>query len=234
MFGALQSLAKLEPAGIWAVEAKKLREQIRKVFLRNGIFVDNAESSHTALHTAMWAVWFGLVAPAELAAIRRLFAERGMACSVYGAQFLLDAEFQVGMEQTAIDQMRSRGKHSWLGMKDHGATMTMEAWSDEEKPNQDWSHAWGAAPANLIPRRLCGVRPTAPGFKEFVVEPKPGDVAEFMFRMPTPHGEIKLEKSGRKYQLTVPESTQASVDGRTLAPGKHEWESEIGKLSVRN
>lgn len=39
-------------------------------------------------------------------------------------------------------------------MIDQGSTITMEAWSLKAKPNQDWNHAWGAAPANLLPRYL--------------------------------------------------------------------------------
>jgi hypothetical protein len=43
-----------------------------------------------------------------------------------------------------------------------GATITLEAWDDRFKPNQDWNHAWSAAPANLIPGRLMGITPAEP------------------------------------------------------------------------
>ena len=46
------------------------------------------------------------------------------------------------------------GPRSWLGMMKQGSTITLEAWNMKDKPNLDWNHAWGAAPANLIPRFL--------------------------------------------------------------------------------
>lgn len=44
-----------------------------------------------------------------------------------------------------------------------GATTTMEAWTEDEKPNLTYSHAWGATPADVIPRYLVGALPTTPG-----------------------------------------------------------------------
>ena len=77
-----------------------------------------------------------------------------MACSPYFAQYLLEALFKSGRRDAAIALLVSEGPRSWLGMLRQGATMTMEAWSLDAKPNQDWNHAWGAAPANLLPRFL--------------------------------------------------------------------------------
>ena len=38
---------------------------------------------------------------------------------------------------------------------DVGSTITLEAWDNRFKPNQDRDHPWGAEPADLIPRRRC-------------------------------------------------------------------------------
>ena len=91
----------------------------------------------------------------------------------------------------------------------------MEAWDDSFKPNQDWNHAWGAAPANVIPRRLAGIRPGANGFSRFVVDPKPGDLKSFAITHPTPHGPIALEYANGKYRLTVPDGTEAIVSNES-------------------
>ena len=48
-------------------------------------------------------------------------------------------------------------------MLDVGSTITMEAWAAKYKPNLDWNHAWAAAPANIVPRYVLGVRPLSPG-----------------------------------------------------------------------
>ena len=93
----------------------------------------------------------------------------------------------------------------------------MEAWDDAIKPNQDWNHAWGAAPANIIPRFFCGIRPTQPGFKRFVVEPQNCGL-EFSFKHPTPHGLIELDSCGK---LIVPAGTEAEYKGQILSAGCH-------------
>ena len=221
LYTSLRAMAELEPEADYAQKAAELKKSIRKYLFKNGIFVDNANSSHTALHTAMWAVAFDLAEPEDLPTLQDLMRRKGMACSVYGAQYLLDAEFACGMQAEAYSHLVSTGERSWLGMLSAGATITMESWSDAEKPNQDWNHAWGAAPANLIPRRLCGIRPLEPGFAKFTVDPKAEMVSEFTLRHPTIHGAIILKKSSGKYFLTVPENTCAIYKGCELLPGEH-------------
>ena len=206
-YDALRTLAELDPQGGYGARAALALAlaDIRRLFWRDGLYRDSWKSGHTSLHTAMFALAMGVATPEETAPLLEVIRQKGMACSVYGAQFLLDACFANGAEQHAIDLMRSEGPRSWLNMLAQGATMTMEAWDNETKPNQDWNHAWGAAPANLIPRRLCGVRPVANGFREFVVDPKPGDVRAFRLVHPTPHGPITVEyEIGKGCEVKAP------------------------------
>ncbi len=223
---ALLAMHELEPAAGYGAWAEKLRAIIRKTFHRaDGRFVDNAESSHMALHTAMFALTFGLADPEDVSALTGYIRSRGMACTVYGAQFLLDACFANGLGDYAIELLRSEGPRSWLNMMKQGSTVSMEAWSNECKPNQDWNHAWGAAPANVIPRRLCGVRPTAPGFARFEIDPQPGPLEFFRLRHPTVHGPVELEYDSGRGSVMVPPGTVGRLpDGRELAPGKHDFE----------
>ena len=77
-----------------------------------------------------------------------------------------------------------------------GFTITTEAWDLLYKPNLDWNHAWGAAPANIVARGLLGIRPTAPGFAAYEVKPRLGGVARATYRYPTPRGAIVVEADG--------------------------------------
>ena len=119
-----------------------------------GLYRDGVGSSHASLHANVAALDFGLVPEAHVAHVADFIAGKGMACSPYFAQYLLEALFKSGRRDAAIALLVSEGPRSWLGMLRQGATMTMEAWSLDAKPNQDWNHAWGAAPANLLPRFL--------------------------------------------------------------------------------
>ena len=162
---ALRNLELLIPGNGYGKTALEVQEKIFKSFRRsNGMFADNTASDHTALHTAVLALALDIAEKKDSDALADFIVKKGMACSVYMAQFLLDACFKNNKAQYAIDLMRSEGERSWLNMIKQGSTISMEAWSNACKPNQDWNHAWGAAPANVIPRRLVGIRPTRVGY----------------------------------------------------------------------
>ena len=92
-----------------------------------------------------------------------------------------------------VSTMASTGERSWWHMvHDVGSTLALEAWDTRFKPNQDWNHAWGAAPANLIPRRVAGVRPKSPGCGLVAIEPDPGPLVRFEARVPTVRGGIDV------------------------------------------
>ena len=88
--------------------------------------------------------------------------------------------------------MTSEGDRSWLGMMGQGSTVTMEAWSLKAKPNQDWNHAWGTPPLNLIARYVLGVRPLKPGFAEYETKPRLGGLGRVEGTVPTPRGPVKV------------------------------------------
>ena len=169
--------------------------------LKNGLFVDHPGSTHTSLHSAMFAIRFGVADAAEYPALVSVIRSGGMACSVYGAQFLLEACYRCGLADHALALMAGGGLRSWQNMLDKGATITMEAWDDSLKPNQDWNHAWGAAPANIIPRGLCGIRPLSPGFGMFDVNPQIASLSSVSLRQPTKHGPIELEIQNGRMEL---------------------------------
>jgi hypothetical protein len=68
----------------------------------------------------------------------------------------------------------------------------MEAWDLKYKENLDWNHAWGAAPANIIPRYLMGVRPLEPGFSTVLIQPQPGNLEHASATVPTIRGAVKV------------------------------------------
>ena len=74
---------------------------------------------------------------------------------------------------------------------DEGATITMESWNDGGKGNSDWTHPWGAAPANIIPRFIMGIRPLEPGFSKALIQPLPGHLGAAAFSQPTVRGTIQ-------------------------------------------
>ena len=95
-----------------------------------------------------------------------------------------------------------------------GTTITWEAWDQRFKPNQDWNHAWGAAPANLIPRYVLGVQPLEAGWGRVIIRPNPGVLKSAEGKIPTPRGPILVNwENGNifKLSLALPPGVSAKV-----------------------
>jgi len=222
LYDALKAMFDITGDNKYLEIASEFKASVRKHLMHNGLFVDSIGSTHTAQHTAMFALLYGFCdSQEEIDRHRAIVLSKDMACSVYGAQFLLEACFAGNMSDHGIKLMTSKGQRSWFNMINSGATTAMESWGDEFKDNQDWTHAWGAAPANIVTRCLCGIRPLAAGFKRFAVDPRPGSLSSFYVRQPTIHGAIELDWQPDCVTLTVPENTEAVYQDRILPPGKH-------------
>ncbi len=114
-----------------------------------------------------------------------------MACSVYGAQYLLEALYKGGEAEHALELMPSDSDRSWLNMLRIGSTMTTEAWDELFKANLTWNHAWGSAPVNITARKLMGIDPLSPTFKQFRICPQPAYLEKASIRVPTIRGPIE-------------------------------------------
>ena len=220
LYGALKVMFELTGDKSYLERAEKIRCAIRTHFIRDGKFVDSVNSEHTAIHTVIMALYFELAEGDEIDFCRNVILARDMACGVYVSHYLLEVCFRYDMAEHGIKLMTSESDRSWFNMLREGSTITMEAWGCKFKPNMDWNHAFAAAPANIIPRMLCGIRPLEAGFKRFTVAPQ-ADGLEFTFRMPTVNGEIKLVWKKDEKLLTVPENSEALWQGKLLSAGIH-------------
>jgi alpha-L-rhamnosidase len=193
--------------------AKSMNEKLADP--ATGLYVDGEGSRHSSLHANMFPLAFGLVPPNRRGPVKDFVRSRGMACSVYGAQFLMDALFDAGAEEHAIALMTAAGDRSWRHMiEEVGTTITLEAWDTKYKANQDWNHAWGAAPANVLPRKLLGIEPVTPGWSRFQIYPRLGPLKWAEGRTPTPYGAVTVRaESGPEFHLnvTIPAGTTSMV-----------------------
>ena len=183
---------------------------------KKGVFHDGVDTDHASLHTNMMALTFGLVPQKDRDRVMAFIRSRGMACSVYGSQFLMDATYMAGDADYGLSLLTSQSDRSWYNMIRAGSTMTMEAWDNKYKPNQDWNHVWGAVPANIIPRKLMGIEPLQPGWKTFRIRPQIGSLEWATIKMPTLKGDIHVScKQGAtdyRMQVVIPFNTNAFVE----------------------
>ena len=112
--------------------------------------------------------------------------------------------------------------------------MTMEAWDLKYKPNSDWNHAWGAAPANIIPAYMWGIMPVKPGYSKAVIMPQLGRLNYSQISVPTIRGNIVAEfkNSGKskEYLIIIPANMECDfiLDGvNTLTVKLHPGTNKI-------
>ena len=192
------------------------RESFQQVFYNPalGLYRDGIGTDHASLHANLFPLAFGLVPASERPHIAQWLASRGMAGSVYAAQYLLQALFENDEDTAALHLITAPGDRSWKHMVDSGATITWEAWDQKYKPNQDWNHAWGAAPANLLPRFVLGAEALTPGWAAARIKPHPGDLSSAEGKIPTPRGELFIRwKRADTFRLSVvlPTGMQAEI-----------------------
>ena len=180
-----------------------------------GLFVDGAGTNHSSMHANFFPLAFGLVPDDKLAGVLKWLEQQDMRCSPYAAQYFMEALFENGKDTHAMQLMLADGDRSWKHMLDSGTTISWEAWDLKYKPNQDWNHAWGAAPANLLPRFVLGVRPAKPGWQLATIRPMTSGLKSAKGKVPTPRGSVQVgwtNESTFKLSLTLPEGMTANID----------------------
>ncbi len=204
---------------------------------KSGVYVDGVGTDHASLHSNMMALAFNIVPEEHVASVVDFIKSRGMACSVYGSQYLLEALYHAHESDYALQLMTATHDRSWYNMIEIGSTITLEAWDMKYKPNADWNHAWGATPANIIPRYLWGIQPKTPGYDTVVIKPQLGSLSSSSITVPTLRGQIK----GR-YTLDADETKSYHIEIPSNMSGEFYLEEETpaqvvlngGEISVRD
>lgn len=220
-----RALKKEADASELESRAKGVYDSFNRVFFdpARGVYIDGEGSTHASLHANMFALAFGLTSQGQREKVADFVQSRGMACSVYGAQYLLEALFEAGRDKYAIQLMTAKTKRSWWHMIELGSTMTLEAWDAEFKSNLTWNHAWGAAPANIISRHVLGVRAAEPGYKTLLIAPQLGDLKWAKGKVPTALGPVTVNATNGdifRTEVSIPSNSKARVEVPHRAAGK--------------
>jgi hypothetical protein len=251
-------LGKDEEVNEYELRAAKTKKAINEQLFdkATGAYVDGIGTNHSSIHANMFPLAFGIVPESRQTSVVEFIKSRGMAASVYGAQYLMEGLYKVGEADYALELLISTSDRSWYNMIRIGSTITLEAWDMKYKPNADWNHAWGAVPANIIPRGLWGIRPAEPGFAVASITPQMGDLKKSSIKSPTIRGpivgeykyvnprlqrysieipanmvaEFELETSSDKVLKHNGKKVNSSFGGIRLTPGKHEIELVVNSF----
>lgn len=193
----------------FAYRAARVKKSINEQLFdeEKGYYVDGVGTDHGSLHANMILLAFDAVPESRQKSVVEHVKSRGMACSVYGSQYLMEALYKAGEDQYAHELMSATHDRSWYNMIKIGSTITLEAWDMKYKVNADWNHAWGATPGNIIPRFMWGIQPVTPGFGRVKIEPQMGDLEKSTLTYPTVRGPIKAA-----YQKVNPQQTDYTFE----------------------
>lgn len=234
-----RAVGKNDEADRYAASFEKGRSAFNEALYLSGkgAYRDGVGTDHTSSHASLFTLAFGLVPDDKLPAVTEFLVKRGMTCSVYAAQYLLEGLFKNGAGQAAVALITAKGDRSWRHMVDSGTTITWEAWDQKYKPNQDWNHAWGAAPANLLPRFVLGVEPVSPGWELARIFPHPSGLTQAKGKIPTPRGPVSIEwgNHGGSFalKLDLPAGMKALIDVPAASPSSQLLVNDAVATSVR-
>lgn len=221
-----------EQAAHYHHRAQELRQAIRERFLcpERGALVDCREgeewSAKIGQQANALAVLFGVFdnpeeASRALEAVREPSPGVVQVGSPYFSFYLLQALYQQGQHEAALDYIRQR----WGAMLDAGATTCWETW----RPVWSLCHAWSGGPTYDLSAEFLGVRPLRPGYATFAVRPRCAGVRWMKGIVPSPHGEIAAswvgDPAGDAFTLhsTVPEGTVGRLCIPEITP--NHWET---------
>ena len=206
-------------ADFFEKKAQRVKGIINELLIDSvrGIYIDGIGSNHSSIQSNLFSLAFGLVPEEYEKSVVKYVKSKGMACGVYAANYLLEALYNAGEGQYALDLMTSETDRSWMNMIKTGSTMTTEAWDIKYMPKLlGWSHAWSASPAHIIPRKLMGIEPEEPGFGKIIIKPQPGNLTQATMKLPTIRGEIfasfkQVYGASFELNISIPTNTTAKI-----------------------
>jgi hypothetical protein len=212
-----------------AVKYKQLSEELRKKITdifwdpQQQAFIhgrkDGIVDKQVTRYANMFAIMMGYIDSAKIEAVKSnvLMNEKVQKITTpYMRFYELAALAETGQQKYVLKEM----KDYWGGMLKEGATTFWEAYDPLEKGAARYAmygrpfgkslcHAWGASPLYLLGKYYLGVKPTKPGYAEYLIEPELGGLKWMEGKVPTPQGEIAVSVSTTQIKINT-------VDGKGL------------------
>lgn len=121
-----------------------------------GLFCDSEGKTHSALHSNVLPLYFGITTDEMVENIRAFIMKKGLSCGVQFSYFVLKSLARIGAYEDELSLLLNESERSWVNMIREGATCTFEAWGKEQKWNTSLCHPWASAPIIAIFEDLNG------------------------------------------------------------------------------
>jgi len=121
--------------------------------------VDCEGSTHSAVHSNIYPLYFELLEKGQIEPIVRFLEEKGLCCGVFVSYFFLKGLAKAGQHDVMYRLLVNESEHGWINMLREGATTCFEAWGKEQKWNTSLCHPWASAPIPLLIEDIAGFKP---------------------------------------------------------------------------
>lgn len=173
--GAMKTISQIEMIlGIGQTyDWKEKNKQFHNCFYRKDLhrYIDSPGSEHSAIHSNIYPLYFGLVEEAEEDYVADYLEERGMCCGVFMSYFYLKALARAGRYGKVYDFLVNRTEYGWYNMLKEGATACFEAWGKDQKPNTSLCHPWASAPIPVFIEEIAGLYPNPDLSEKVILKP---------------------------------------------------------------
>ncbi|MBD0366454.1 MAG: hypothetical protein ICV53_10175 [Flavisolibacter sp.] len=208
---------------------------------------DSQPNKQVTRYANMFAMMFGYLDPVKTEAVKNnvLMNDKVLKITTpYMRFYELAALAEAGQQAFVLKEV----KNYWGGMLKEGATSFWEVYNPTEKGvehlamygrpfGRSLCHAWGASPLYLLGKYYLGVRPTQPGYAEYIVEPNLGGLQWMEGKVPTPHGDISVFADTKQIKITTvggkgtlrfrSSKTPQSKNGKITSIGNNTYEMTL-------
>jgi hypothetical protein len=211
--------------------------------------VDGKQTDNVTRYANMFSIFFNYLTEAQKQDVKKYVLLNNQVQKIttpYMRFYELEALCAMGEQSHVLKEM----KDYWGGMLKLGATTFWEEYDPSKSGAAHYAmygrefgkslcHAWGASPIYLLGKYYLGVKPTAPGYQQYLVEPKLGGLQWMEGSIPTPHGDIKVYCSTKQIKVSadngvgilrfVSTSVPICKEGTIVAKGKNIYELSMAK-----
>ena len=216
--------------------------------------VNGKQTDNVTRYSNMFAIFFDYFNEQQKQAVKKSVLLNNNIQKIttpYMRFYELEALCAMGEQNYVLKEM----KDYWGGMLKLGATSFWEEYNPDKKGAEHYAmygrefgkslcHAWGASPIYLLGKYYLGVKPTAPGYSAYVVEPNLGGLQWMQGKVPTPAGEIELYANNKQIIITGAAGTgtlrfksksKPVTDAGTITDkGNNQYEIKIEKNKTYN
>ena len=227
---ALKGMANMAEALGKSAEADSVRQRMEAfklafntAYWRGNHYRSNQYQGPADDRSQALAVVSGLADSGKYEAIYQVLLTQKHA-SPYMEKYVLEALFQMGYPDYALERMRERfGK-----MVNHPTITTLwEGWGigSEGYGGGTTNHAWSGGGLTLLSQYVAGISPTLPGYKTIRIAPQLGSLTAAQATVPSVRGNIKVDlfRESGQYQIKVeiPEGSKAEL---VFPAGYNQWQ----------